>query len=66
VISDGLDRGSKAKFAAALAALQSLDIAVYCVQAPDRTRGAIRRERAQATPVIDDLAEGNRRANLSH
>ena len=38
VISDGLDRGSKAKFTQALSALQSLDIAVYCVQAQDRTR----------------------------
>jgi VWFA-related protein len=58
VISDGLDRGSKAKFAAALAALQSLDIAVYCVQAPDRTRGAIRRDVPKPRQVIDDLAEG--------
>src|SRR5438105_15412419 len=37
VISDGLDRGSKSKFNQALSELQSLDIAVYCVQAPDRT-----------------------------
>src|SRR3979490_2914438 len=37
VISDGLDRGSKAKFKQALNALQTLDITVYCVQAPDRT-----------------------------
>ena len=58
VISDGLDRGSKAKFAAALAALQSLDVAVYCVQAPDRTRGAIRRDVPKPRQVIDELAEG--------
>ena len=58
VISDGLDKGSKAKFAAALSALQSLDIAVYCVQAPDRTRGAIRRDVPKPRQVIDDLAEG--------
>lgn len=58
VISDGLDRGSKAKFGAALAALQSLDIAVYCVQAPDRTRGAIRRDVPKPRQVIDELAEG--------
>ena len=58
VISDGLDRGSKAKFNQALNALQSLDIAVYCVQAPDRTRGAIRRDVPKPRQVIDDLAEG--------
>jgi Ca-activated chloride channel family protein len=58
VISDGLDKGSKAKFSQALAALQSLDIAVYCVQAPDRTRGAIRRDVPKPRQVIDDLAEG--------
>lgn len=58
VISDGLDRGSKAKFKEALAALQALDIAVYCVQAQDRTRGAIRRDVPKPRQVIDDLAEG--------
>jgi VWFA-related protein len=58
VISDGLDKGSKAKFTAALSALQSLDITVYCVQAPDRTRGAIRRDVPKPRQVIDDLAEG--------
>jgi len=35
-----------------------LDIAVYCVQAPDRTRGAIRRDVPKPRQVIDDLAEG--------
>jgi VWFA-related protein len=58
VISDGLDRGSKVKFTQALNALQSLDIAVYCVQAQDRTRGAIRRDVPKPRQVIDDLAEG--------
>src|SRR5438034_8553921 len=58
VISDGLDRGSKTKFAQALSLLQSLDIAVYCVQATDRTRGAIRRDVPKPRQVIDDLAEG--------
>src|SRR2546427_12447208 len=58
VVSDGLDRGSKAKFKQALNALQSLDIAVYCVQAQDRTRGAIRRDVPKPRQVIDDLAEG--------
>ena len=58
VVSDGLDRGSKTKFAQALSLLQSLDIAVYCVQATDRTRGAIRRDVPKPHQVIDDLAEG--------
>lgn len=58
VISDGLDRGSKTKFQQALSALQSLDIVVYCVQAQDRTRGAIRRDVPKPHQVIDDLAEG--------
>lgn len=58
VISDGLDRGSKTKFNQALSVLQSLDIAVYCVQAEDRTRGAIRRDVPKPRQVINDLAEG--------
>src|SRR5882672_2610806 len=58
VISDGLDRGSKTKFTQALSLLQSLDITVYCVQAQDRTRGAIRRDVPKPRQVIDDLAEG--------
>src|SRR5437764_628440 len=57
VISDGLDRGSKTKFAQALSTLQSLDITVYCVQATDRTRGAIRRDVPKPRQVIDELAE---------
>ncbi|MEK6334055.1 MAG: VWA domain-containing protein [Acidobacteriota bacterium] len=58
VISDGLDRGSKINFKQALSALQALDIVVYCVQAPDRTRGAIRRDVPKPRQVIDELAEG--------
>ncbi|HJZ81868.1 MAG TPA: VWA domain-containing protein [Pyrinomonadaceae bacterium] len=58
VISDGLDRGSRTKFTQALNALQALDIAVYCVQAEDRTRGAIRRDVPKPRQVINDLAEG--------
>jgi len=58
VISDGLDRGSKIKFKEALSALQAMDIVVYCVQAQDRTRGAIRRDVPKPRQVIDELAEG--------
>jgi VWFA-related protein len=58
VISDGLDRGSILKFQQVLSSLQSLDIVVYCVQAQDRTRGAIRRDVPKPRQVINDLAEG--------
>lgn len=58
VISDGLDRGSKTSFDQIMAELQRLDIAVYCVQAPDRTRGAIRRDVPKPKQVIEKLAEG--------
>ena len=58
VISDGLDRGSKTKFDKILAELQSQDITVYAVQAPDRTGGALRRDRPKPVQVIAKLAEG--------
>ncbi|HXD31102.1 MAG TPA: VWA domain-containing protein [Pyrinomonadaceae bacterium] len=57
VISDGLDRGSKTSFEQVLTDLQSQDITVYCVQAPDRTRGAIRRDVPKPKQVIEKLAE---------
>jgi len=58
VISDGLDRGSKATFEQTLAQLQQENIMVYAVQAVDRTRGAIRRDVPKPRVVIDKLAEG--------
>src|SRR6266496_1271692 len=58
VISDGLDRGSKATFEQTLAELQAEDVTVYAVQAIDRTRGAIRRDVPKPRQVIDKLAEG--------
>lgn len=58
VISDGLDRGSKATFEQTLAELQAENIMVYAVQATDRTRGAIRRDVPKPKVVIDKLAEG--------
>lgn len=58
VISDGLDRGSKASFEETLAELQQENIMVYAVQAVDRTRGAIRRDVPKPRVVIDKLAEG--------
>ena len=65
VISDGLDRGSKSSFEKTLAALQSLDITVYAVQAPDRTRGAIRRDVPKPKQVIEKLVEGTGGATFS-
>jgi VWFA-related protein len=58
VISDGLDRGSKTKFDKILANLQSQDITVYAIQAPDRTGGALRRDQPKPVKVIEKLAEG--------
>jgi VWFA-related protein len=58
VISDGLDRGSKATFEQTLVELQAENITVYAVQAVDRTRGAIRRDVPKPKVVIDKLAEG--------
>ena len=58
VISDGLDRGSKATFDQTLAELQAENITVYAVQAIDRTRGAIRRDVPKPKVVIDKLVEG--------
>jgi Ca-activated chloride channel homolog len=58
VISDGLDRGSKATFDETLAELQAENIMVYAVQAVDRTRGAIRRDVPKPRVVIDKLVEG--------
>ena len=57
VISDGLDRGSKATFEQTLAELQFSDITVYAVQALDRTRGAIRRDVPKPKQVIDKYLE---------
>jgi VWFA-related protein len=58
VISDGLDRGSRTKFEDVLSKLQELDITVYAVQAPDRTRGAIRRDVPKPKQVVEKLVEG--------
>lgn len=58
VISDGLDRGSKTTFEQILAELQANDIAVYTVQIPDRTRGAIRRDVPKPKQVVEKLVDG--------
>jgi VWFA-related protein len=58
IISDGLDRGSKIRFENILAELQSQDITVYAIQAPDRTGGAIRRDQPKPVQVVEKLVEG--------
>jgi VWFA-related protein len=58
VVSDGLDRGSQAKFAETLSNLQSQDITIYALQAPDRTGGALRRDQPKPVQVIEKLVEG--------
>ncbi len=58
LIGDGLDRGSKAKFSDVLAELQRQDITVYALQIPDRTGGALRRDRPKPTQVIQQLVNG--------
>lgn len=58
VISDGLDRGSKAHFDQVLSTLQLQDITVYAVQAPDRTGGALRRDQPKPVQVIQKLVDG--------
>jgi Ca-activated chloride channel homolog len=57
LIGDGLDRGSKTKFRQALAELQTEDIAVYALQIPDRTGGALRRDQPKPAQVVEQLAE---------
>jgi len=58
VIGDGLDRGSQIKFQNVLAELQEKDIALYAIQLPDRTGGAIQRNQPKPNQVIQKLTEG--------
>jgi Ca-activated chloride channel family protein len=57
IISDGLDRGSRATFDTVLNDLQLHDIAVYSLQLPDRTGGAYRRDQPKATAIMQRLAD---------
>ena len=58
LVADGLDRGSRAQFRDVLAELQKQDITVYALQIPDRTGGALRRDRPKPNQVIQQLVEG--------
>ncbi len=58
LVADGLDRGSKSKFESILADLQRQDITVYALQIPDRTGGALRRDKPKPNQVVQQLVEG--------
>ncbi|MEJ7618102.1 MAG: VWA domain-containing protein [Pyrinomonadaceae bacterium] len=58
VVSDGLDRGSKTKFAEILGDLQRQDITLYAYQIPDRTGGALRRDQPKPAQVVEQLTGG--------
>jgi Ca-activated chloride channel family protein len=58
IVGDGLDRGSKTKFANIMSELQEQNITVYALQLPDRTGGAFRRDQPKAAAVIQQLTEG--------
>lgn len=58
LVADGLDRGSKSQFKNILAELQKQDVTVYALQIPDRTGGALRRDKPKPMQVIQQLVEG--------
>lgn len=58
LVADGLDRGSKSSFDRVLKDLQRQDITVYALQIPDRTGGALRRDRLKPAQVIQRLTDG--------
>src|SRR5437588_12730615 len=58
LVADGLDRGSKTHFDSVFRELLHEDITVYALQIPDRTGGALRRDRLKPGQVIQKLTEG--------
>ena len=58
LISDGFDAESKTKFDDALRALQEDNIVLYAVQVPDRTRGALVRDKPKPPMALDQLTVG--------
>jgi VWFA-related protein len=58
LVADGLDRGSKTNFDGVFKDLLRQDITVYALQIPDRTGGALRRDRLKPAQVIQKLTEG--------
>ncbi|HYL99926.1 MAG TPA: VWA domain-containing protein [Blastocatellia bacterium] len=58
LISDGYDSGSQQKFDQALYALQDDNIIVYALQVPDRTHGALLRDKPKPPEVLERITEG--------
>jgi VWFA-related protein len=58
LISDGYDAESKTKFDDALRALQDGNIVLYTIQVPDRTRGALVRDKPKPPAAIEQLTIG--------
>ena len=58
LISDGHDAESKTKFDDALRALQDGNIVLYTIQVPDRTRGALVRDKPKPPVAIEQLTVG--------
>src|SRR5215213_713739 len=55
LVADGLDRGSRTHFEKIYAELLRQDITVYALQIPDRTGGALRRDRLKPAQAIQKL-----------
>jgi VWFA-related protein len=58
LVGDGLDRGSRTHFDPVFNEILRGDITVYALQIPDRTGGALRRDRLKPNQVIQKLTEG--------
>jgi VWFA-related protein len=58
LISDGYDSESKTKFAEALRALQDENIILFALQVPDRTRGALLRDKPKPPAALQQLTSG--------
>ena len=58
LVADGLDRGSKTHFDDVFNEILRGDITVYALQIPDRTGGALRRDRMKPNQVIQKLTDG--------
>ena len=58
LISDGHDSESKTKFDDALRALQEGNIVLYTLQVPDRTRGALVRDKPKPPMALEQLTVG--------
>lgn len=55
LISDGYDSGSKTKFDALLSELQEENLVLFAIQVPDRTRGALLRDKPKPPAALEQL-----------